>query len=156
MRLELPLARRREDLRDAGLLVLRIGAAAMIWTFHMRPKLAHFDQELASFPDPMGVGHTASFVLALVSEGLCSLVVASGFLTRLASLPIVFTMAMVLLLAGRGVEGADAQSALLYALPYLVLVLSGPGRWSIDHLLLPRYEALWGRLRRRVPVRPSI
>jgi putative oxidoreductase len=147
MNLDVQPTRRSEDLRDAGLLVLRVGAAAMIWTFHMRPKLAHFDHELTSFPDPMGVGHTASFALALLSEGVCSLLVASGLLARLASLPIVFTMAIVLLLAARGFEGSDVQSALLYALPYVVIALTGPGRWSLDHHLLTRYAQLWRRVR---------
>jgi len=97
----LPFARRLDDARDAGLLLMRLGAAAMIWTFHMRPKLAHFDEELVAFPDPMGIGHAASFALALLSEGACSIVVAIGLLARFASLPIVFTMTMVLLLATR-------------------------------------------------------
>lgn len=135
--------------RDAGLLVLRVGAAVLIWTFHMRPKLAHFDEELLAFPDPMGIGHAASFVMALLSEGACSVMVALGLLARLASLPIVFTMAMVLVLASRGFEGADVQSALLYALPYVVLVLTGPGRWSADARLASRYAALWERMRGR-------
>jgi len=87
-----------------------------------------------------------TFALALLSEGLCSLVVASGFLARFASRPIVFAMVLVLVLAARGCEGSDVQSALLYALPYAVVVLTGPGRWSIDHHLLPRYEAQWRRL----------
>ncbi|MDC3987137.1 DoxX family protein [Polyangium jinanense] len=137
--------------RDAGLLVLRVGAALLIWAFHMRPKLAHFDEELRSFPDPIGIGHAPSFLLALVSEGLCSVLCALGLLTRLSALPIVFTMAMVLLLAVRGFEGADVQAALLYALPYLTLALVGPGRHSIDHLLRHRYEALLRRYLHRAP-----
>jgi putative oxidoreductase len=131
-----------------GLLLLRIGTTALIWAFHIRPKLAHFDDELASFPDPIGIGHAASFVLALLSEGACSLLVAVGLLARLASLPILFTMLMVLYLATQGFAGADVQFALLYALPYAAIVLTGPGRWSLDHRLLPMYDALFLRLER--------
>ncbi|MDI1479244.1 DoxX family protein [Polyangium sp. y55x31] len=131
---------------DLGLLLLRVGAAALIWTFHMARKLADFSHELREFPDPLGVGHAASFVMALGSEGLCSILVALGLATRLSSLPIVFTMMMVLVLGARGFEGADVQSALLYALPYVALVLTGPGRWSLDHRLQGRWDRLVARL----------
>jgi putative oxidoreductase len=134
---------------DHGLLLLRVGAAGLIWSFHMMRKLGNFPQELREFPDPLGVGHAASFVMALASEGGCSILVAIGLATRLLSLPVVFTMLMVLVLGARGVEGADVQSALLYALPYTVLVLAGGGRWSIDHLLRDRYERLFARFVRR-------
>lgn len=128
---------------DAGLLVLRIGLAALIWTFHMGRKLGHVSEELREFPDPLGIGHAPSFVMAIGAEGACSLLVAIGFATRLLSLPIVFTMTMVLVLGARGFEGADVQSALLYALPYVVLVLTGGGRWSVDWLLRARYRRVF-------------
>ncbi|PCC74065.1 putative oxidoreductase [Nannocystis exedens] len=132
--------------RDLGLLALRLGAAALIWTFHMRPKLLHFDDELREFPDPLGIGSAPSFVLALAAEGLCSSLVALGLLTRLAAVPIVFTMLMVLMMAARGFAGADVQSALLYALPYTALALTGAGRYSLDHRLRRRYRRLLARL----------
>jgi putative oxidoreductase len=144
-----PWSRRFDGALAAGLLLLRVAAAAMIWTFHMRPKLAHFDEELRSFPDPIGVGHGASFALALFSEGACSIAVAVGLCARLASLPIIFTMGMVLLLAVQSVEGADVQSALLYAIPYVAIAMTGPGRWSVDRLLAGRYLALWERVMNR-------
>ncbi|MDI1428664.1 DoxX family protein [Polyangium sorediatum] len=141
-----PMAALRARSLDLGLLVLRVGSAALIWTFHMVRKLADFDHELRAFPDPLGVGHAASFVMALGAEGVCSLLVALGLATRLSSLPIVFTMMMVLVLGARGFEGADVQSAILYALPYVVLVLTGPGRWSLDHRLRDRWDHLGARL----------
>ncbi|WAS90683.1 hypothetical protein [Nannocystis punicea] len=55
-------------------------------------------------------------------------------------------MLMVLTMAARGFEGADVQAALLYALPYAALALTGPGRHSLDHRLRPRYRRLLARL----------
>jgi putative oxidoreductase len=144
----LEFARRRAA--DLGLLVLRLGAFLMIATYHVRPKLAHFADEAANFPDPLGLGHSPSFLLALVSEGGCAMLVAIGIATRAAALPIVFTMAMVLLLAARGFAGADVQAALLYALPYAGLALLGPGTYSVDAKLARVYASMWERLRPRV------
>jgi putative oxidoreductase len=108
----------------------------------VRPKLLHFDAEMAEFPDPLGVGHKASFLLALLSEGGCAAAACLGILTRLVSIPVVFTMTMVLVLGAQGFAGADVQLALLYALPYVALVLLGPGAYSLDARLSSRYDAV--------------
>lgn len=139
----------RTRLLDYGLLFLRIGAAVFIWTFHMSRKLGNIPKELHEFPDPLGIGHAPSFVMAVGAEGLCSILVAIGIATRIVSIPIVLTMMMVLVLGARGFEGADVQSALLYALPYLTLILTGPGRWSFDHGLWPRLRPVLERYMRR-------
>jgi putative oxidoreductase len=131
---------------DIGRLVLRLGAFAMLLTYHVRPKLAHFDAEMSGFPDPLGIGHPASFIMALLSEGGCSVLVALGIAARLTALPVVFTMSMVLMLSARGFEGADVQSALLYALPYVSIALLGPGPYSVDARLGRFYDALFRRL----------
>jgi putative oxidoreductase len=142
-----------EDLKlkaaNTGLLVLRLGALAMILSYHVRPKVLHFDAEMSDFPDPLGVGHAASFMLALLSEGTCAALVGVGVLTRLASIPVVFTMAMVLVLGARGFAGADVQLALLYALPYVALAFLGPGSYSVDARLASRYDSILARLRAR-------
>lgn len=148
MKLFAPFARRfvahRAHLADVGLLLLRIGGAALIWNYHVVRKLSSFEEELANFPDPIGFGSDVALILALVSEGLCSLLVALGLFTRLASLPIVIAMLMVLRLALGGFEGADVQGAYLYAMPYLALVFLGPGRFSIDARLRSFYERRLG------------
>jgi putative oxidoreductase len=131
---------------DVGLLVLRLGAFALILKYHTLPKLQHFDSDMSTFPDPLGMGHAASFVMAVLSEGGCSALVALGVATRLNALPVIFTMTMVLVLAARGFEGADVQLALLYALPYVAIALLGPGRYSVDARLGRLYEALLRRL----------
>jgi putative oxidoreductase len=130
--------------------VFWLGAFAMILTYHVRPKLLHFDSEMGGFPDPLGIGHPASFSMALLSEGGCSVLVALGIAARLSALPIVFTMAMVVMLGARGFEGADVQLALLYALPYVSIALLGPGPYSVDARLARLYEALL----RRLPLSP--
>ncbi|WP_053231745.1 DoxX family protein [Sandaracinus amylolyticus] len=140
----------RDRAVDLALLLQRVASGALLWAFHVRPKLERFDEELATFPDPFGIGHPASFALALLSEGLCSVAVAIGIATRLSALAIVLTMGTVLMLAARGLEGADVQSALLYALLYLLPIVAGPGHLSLDHRLRHRYGAIRRRVERRI------
>ncbi|UJR83044.1 DoxX family protein [Sandaracinus amylolyticus] len=140
----------RDRAIDVALLLHRVGSAALLWAFHMRPKLERFEEELSTFPDPFGIGHPASFVLALLSEGLCSVAVAIGLVTRVSAAAIVLTMGTVLMLAARGLEGADVQAALLYALLYLLPIVAGPGHLSLDHRLRHRYGAIRRRVERRI------
>ena len=124
--------------RDAGLLLLRLAGFGLLWTFHLERKLANLSDELASFPDPLGMGHGPSLVLAILSEGGCSLLVALGLATRLTCLPIVFSMLVVVALASSGFDAADLQAALLYSAIYIALAFLGAGRISLDHLLRAR------------------
>lgn len=118
-----------------GRFVLRFSGAAALWTFHVQHKLADFAQEWQTFPDPIGIGHAPSLLLALGAEAGCSLLVALGLATRLACLPIVATMLMVLFMRARGFAEADAEAALLYATWYGAIALLGPGPWTLARWL---------------------
>jgi putative oxidoreductase len=138
---------RAASARDGALLFLRLGGACLLWTYHVQRKLVSLDEEWLSFPDPLGIGHPSSLVLALISEGLCSFLVAVGLATRLASLPILISMSMVVVLLAGGFPDADLQSALLYSLIFGAIAVMGPGRLSLDHAFRARYEQLFRYLR---------
>ena len=76
---------------------------------------------------------------AVFCEVVCAVLLIVGLLTRPASLGLVFTMAV----AGFVVHGADPlfmgggpskEPALLYLAAYLLLLFTGPGRYSLDHV----------------------
>jgi putative oxidoreductase len=117
---------------DLALLAVRCSGAALLWSFHVARKLGALDTELEHFPDPFGIGHGPSLVLALAAEAVGSLLVALGLLTRPAAAGIVVTMATVLVVAALGDPEADVQSALLYGTLYFGVLVAGPGRYSID------------------------
>ena len=54
----------------------------------------NFDSMSASFPDPLGVGHSISLGLAIFGELACSIGFIFGALYRLAMIPMIFTMGM--------------------------------------------------------------
>ncbi|UCE25563.1 MAG: DoxX family protein [Candidatus Zixiibacteriota bacterium] len=123
---------------DLGLLVLRVGVAAFMMFAHGADKLVNFGDKVATFPDPLGLGATASLILAVFAEFFCSLAIGFGFLTRLATIPPIITM----LVAALVVHGADPfpnkELALIYFVSYLVILIAGPGRLSIDRMVLKR------------------
>lgn len=123
--------------------------------------LIFFTQGILKFTDPnMGVlrfarigfpwpGFTAHFVGTF--EIFCGALVLLGFLTRLATIPllVVISTAIVstklpgLIHAGQGfwfmVTDARTDFAMLCSLIFLILV--GPGRWSLDAIAGGRQRA---------------
>lgn len=139
-------SRRDETLRSIGLLILRLGAGGYLMT-HGWGKLQMVLAGKFAFADPIGLGEPASLVLVTMAEFLGSLLVILGLGTRLAALPVVFAMGV----AAFVVHGADPwtlgagprskEPALLFLIPFLALAFTGPGRFSLDALIGPRWRA---------------
>ena len=119
---------------DCGLLVLRLCFGLLLLFNHGVPKLLRFSQMAAHFPDPLHVGSKISLVLVLIAELVCAVLVVIGLATRLAALYIVielaiaFTLVHHMKLSGQG----SGELAIVYGTAFLVLVLTGAGRYSLD------------------------
>ena len=137
--------RRRELGLSLGLLVLRLATAAMMAGGHGWTKLSTFSFERAAdWADPIGVGGTASLMLAVFAEFFCSIAVALGLFTRLAAVPLLITMLVAVLVVHAHDPWAKKEFALLYAIPFLTLILAGPGRFSLDELIRRRFTSASG------------
>lgn len=119
---------------DAGLLVLRLWFGLMLFFNHGLLKLTHFSQMSRHMPDPLHIGSEATLILALLAEVVCALLVVIGLATRLAALyiaielGIAFMLVHHLKLSGPG----SGELAYLYIGAFLVLLIAGPGRHSVD------------------------
>ncbi len=87
------------------------------------------------FPDPIGIGQTPSFLLIVFAEVLCSIFLLMGFATRLAALVLFIAMAVAAFITHANDVFAKQEMALLYLLIYLVLMVFGAGRFSVDQLI---------------------
>ena|ERR1700677_4712484 len=125
---------------DIGLLILRAAFGAQMLIAHGWPKLASFSEKAGSFPDPLGIGHTTSAVLAIIGEVLCSVLLCLGFLTRFAALGSATTMAVAFLFVhgGKLMGPNHGEMAFLYLVGFVVILLAGPGRYSLDGSFTPR------------------
>jgi putative oxidoreductase len=127
-----------ETARDLGLLLLRTLMGSTMALSHGLPKLLSFGEKAATFSDPLGVGSTASLTLAIFGELVCSLAVVLGLFTRLSAIPVVFTMLVAAIVVHAGDPWAKKEFALIFAVPFFVLVFTGPGRFSVDAWLARR------------------
>lgn len=120
---------------DLGLLVLRLWFGGVMLVAHGIPKLGRLSASPIEFPDPLGVGPFVSLLLTLFAEIACAGAVALGLVTRFAAVPLIITMVV----AGLVVHGDDGfkrqELALTYLAGYLAILLTGPGRLSLDRLL---------------------
>lgn len=119
---------------DLGLLVMRLTFGGLMMT-HGWMKLANYDKMLTMFGDPIGLGTELSLILCIGAEFGCALLVALGLATRLATLPLIFTMGVAAFIAHGGDPLAKKEMALLYLLAYVAILLAGPGRFALDSLL---------------------
>lgn len=120
-----------------GLLLLRVAFAGLLLS-HGVPKLLGFSEMSGSFPDPLGIGSQLSLMSAIGAEVGCSLLVIAGLLTRLAALPLIFTMAVAFFIVHSADPFSTKELALAYLAAFVVIALLGPGRFSLDHLIRNR------------------
>lgn len=126
--------------RDVGLFALRVSIPLLLATQHGVSKLAKLGDP-SHFPDPLGVGHLLSLILAIFGEFVCAAFIVIGLGTRLFAIPAAFTLFVAAFVVHASDPFDKKEFALLYALPLFVLVLTGPGRISVDAWLWPRVEA---------------
>ncbi len=119
---------------DLGLLILRLVSGAAMLT-HGYPKLQKLLNGNFQFGDPLGVGPEVSLILTVFAEAICSALIILGLTTRLATIPLIVTMAVAFFI----VHGADPfktkELALIYLSIFTALFFSGPGKFSADRAI---------------------
>lgn len=118
-------------LADLSLLLLRVGSGLMMLS-HGWPKLADFSNKLTTFKDPLGLGPAVSLQLAVFSEFFCAILLIVGLFTRLSLIPLIITMAVAAFIVHAEDPFASQEKALLFLLVFVVQLLFGPGKYSID------------------------
>ncbi len=121
-----------QTLLHVWLLVSRVLISVFMLT-HGWPKLMRFfSEDSIRFADPLGVGVIPSLLLAVFSEVVCSLFIILGLGTRAASIPLIITMAVAAFVVHADDPFARKEMALLYLLAYIMLLIFGSGKYSID------------------------
>lgn len=120
---------------DVALLIARLGVGGLM-LFHGIPKLMQlFAEGEIQFGDPIGLGEEVSFMLAVFAEFFCSILIFFGVATRLAVIPPIITM-LVAVFVVHAEDGFNYQElGLHYLLMYLVLLIAGSGKYSLDNWL---------------------
>lgn len=120
---------------DAVITMLRIVLGLTMFLAHGIPKVANFLMLSAVFPDPYGISGTLSLILVIIAEFFCSLLLIFGLMTRIALIPLTFTMFTAFFVVHRADPFAQKELALIYLVGFIVLFVAGPGRISLDEIV---------------------
>ena len=116
------------------LLAVRIIFGALFMS-HGIAKWVAFNEATENFPNPLGMGSTLSFWLAIFAEVACSFGFILGALFRLCLIPMIFTMCVALFVIHASDPLVIKELALMYLTIFVLTFFSGPGRFSIDEIL---------------------
>jgi putative oxidoreductase len=119
--------------RNLALFVFRVSISGFMLFGHGLGKF----QKLISgneikFLDPFGLGATFSFTMATFAEFFASAFIVLGLFTRFSSLSLTVTMAVAVFIAHAGDPFAKQEKALMYLVSYILLFLTGPGKYSLQ------------------------
>ena len=130
----------RNTLTSVGLLLLRITFGCLMLV-HGIQKMMGFSEMADKFPDPIGMGSQLSLLSAIGAEVGCSLLLIAGLGTRIAAIPLAFTMVVALFIIHADDPWKVKELAAAYLSVYVVLAVTGPGEYSLDSLLFKRGQA---------------
>ena len=125
----------REPFGSIGLLVLRLGAAGLLLYAHGWGKLTGFSAKAATFSDPLHVGSKTSLALAVFAEVFCAAAVILGIGTRFAAAAIAFMLLVAAFVVHADDPFAKQEFALVYAVSFVTLALTGGGRYALERHL---------------------
>jgi len=116
---------------NTATLLLRF-VAGLVMVPHGYDKLVHFAEYKKNFISFLGMGGTLSLALVVFSEFFCSIFVMLGLFTRLACIPLLIGLAVVVLKTHKGEIFGDGEHGLLFFIIFFAILLVGPGRVSAD------------------------
>ena len=126
---------------DTGLLLLRVGTGFILFMRHGWEKVSRLTLINPTFPDPIHVGHSVSWTLAMLSDGVLSLLVILGLGTRWIALYsfveifIAWSFVHHFSFLGKSPAADHGELIALYLSAFLALMVTGSGRYSLDAAL---------------------
>lgn len=124
-----------------ALLLLRVTAGILMLTHGWGKFLKLTNGGPIEFADPLGIGATASLVLTVFSEVFCSIFLILGFATRLSAIPLLITMFIAAFVVHVNDGFGKMELALFYAVVYLVILITGAGKFSVDQWIYSRFNS---------------
>jgi len=126
---------------DLGLLVTRALPSFMLLWFHGIDKIAKLGDSSLQFADPFGLGPTISLGMVVFAEVVCAAAVGLGVCARLASIPIIIQFVVIYFMIKGDKPYMMKEEDILYALPFVLVFLAGPGKYAIDTWLFKAKRA---------------
>ena len=115
------------------LLIVRVFFGVLFF-MHGLDKMMNFQYLSDTYPDILGFGSYMTLMVTIFCELCCSLFLVSGLAVRIMVLPMIAAMGVAFF----DVHDAmmpDGELSLIYLVVFLILFVTGPGRYSLDYLI---------------------
>jgi len=123
------------DSTDWALLLLRVGVGLLMLP-HGWKKLQRFNSDgPGDFYNFLGLDSEISMLLIIMAEFFCSLLLILGIGTRIVLIPLIIAMGVVAFMVHGSDPLSEKESALLFLTPFITLLITGPGKYSLDYLI---------------------
>jgi len=117
-----------------GMLILRV-ASGLLLAYHGYQKLIKFNVLKYKFMNFMHMGPTLSLSLITFAELVCGILVMLGLFTRLACIPIIIGMGVVVFVASHAQIFAQGEKGMIYLAATITILFCGPGKISMDGMM---------------------
>ena len=122
-------------MNNIALLILRVVFSASMLYGHGLSKLNKLIEGDLSFANPIYIGEAPTLILAVLSEFLAPIFIIVGYKTKFFSFFVAATMFVAAFIVHWGDSFARIEKALLFLTVFILLMITGPGKYSIDKKL---------------------
>ena len=119
-------------MNNIALLLIRIVFAGSMIYGHGLSKFYRLVEGNLSFANPIGIGEAPTLVLAVFSEFLAPLFILVGYKTKIFSFFPAATMFVAAFIVHLSDPFARKEKAILFLIGFIVIMMMGPGKYSID------------------------
>ena len=119
-------------MNNIALLVLRVVFAGSMLYGHGLSKLNKLIEGDLGFANPIGIGEAPTLVLAVFAEFLAPIFIIIGYKTKFFSFFPAATMFVAAFIVHMGDPFGKIEKALLFLAVFVILMMTGSGKYSID------------------------
>lgn len=120
------------------LLMIRV-FFGILFFIHGLDKMMNFEYLSDVYPSVLGFGSYTTLMVTIFCEFCCSLFLISGLMVRIMLLPMIAAMGVAFF----DVHDAmlpEGELSLIYMVTFIILYVTGPGRFSVDYLIDVRFK----------------
>lgn len=118
--------------------LVRVFFGVLFFT-HGLDKMMNFNSLVDTYPDVLGFGSYMTLMVTIFCEFCCSLFLIAGLLVRVMTIPMIIAMGVAFF----DVHDAmmpEGELALIYFIMFILLFLTGPGKFSLDYLIDTKFQ----------------
>jgi putative oxidoreductase len=99
---------------------------------HGLPKIFHFSEFEKGFYNFLHLGSNLSLILSIIAEVFASALLVLGLFSRIAIILLLIDLGVAIFLVHSGQPVIRYEAAVLFFSGFLMILLIGPGKFSVD------------------------